>query len=112
MGPGAVSKQKPFSRKILQNFILPLISLLIVLIFKNSHILGEIYSIVLKICPIPNLKGFQYQICTSVKASKIKAGFSNILQTSCYNFKLKLCYSPQKLPKLLKKLSLNGSLKS
>ena len=70
-------------------------SLLIVLIFKNSHILGEIYSIVLKICPIPNLKGFQYQIWTSVKVSKkqllSKEGFSNILQISCYNFKLKLC---------------------
>ena len=42
-------------------------SLLTALIAKNSHILAEIYIIFLEKHPTPKLKGFQYQIRTSVK---------------------------------------------
>ena len=54
----------------LQNFLLLLMSLLITPIVKNSHVLGIIYLIVLKRRPRPNLKGFQYQIWTTVKRLK------------------------------------------
>ena len=37
------------------------------LIVKNNHISTETYFIFLKKRPKPNLKGFQYQIGTSVK---------------------------------------------
>ena len=39
------------------------------LVVKNSHILAGIYFIFLKRHARPNLKGFQYQISTSVKRS-------------------------------------------
>ena len=42
-------------------------SLLTVLIVKNSHILAGIYFGLLKERPRPNLKVLQYQIWTSVK---------------------------------------------
>ena len=41
--------------------------LLTALIVKNSHVLAEIYFILLKSCPRPNLKGFHYEIWISVK---------------------------------------------
>ena len=45
-------------------------SLLTVVILKNSHTLaGNILHLSLKNNPSPNLKGFQYQIWTSVKRS-------------------------------------------
>ena len=44
-------------------------SLLAALIFKNFHNLAVIYYIFLKKPPRPNLKGFQYQMWTSVKRS-------------------------------------------
>ena len=47
-------------------------SLLTVSIFKNSHILAEIYYIFLKKYSRPNLKGFQYQTWTSVRKVVIK----------------------------------------
>ena len=41
--------------------------LLAALIVKNSQILAEIYFILLKKHPRPDLKDFQQQMCTSVK---------------------------------------------
>ena len=40
-------------------FFLLFMFLLTALIFKNSHILGGVYFIFPKLCPRPNLKGFQ-----------------------------------------------------
>ena len=64
-------------------------------IVKNSHILAEIYFIVLKKYSGPNLKVFQYRIWTSGKRSEkelsSKAKFSTFLQLSCSNFRMKLC---------------------
>ena len=51
------------SAKILLLFM----SLLTTLIVKNSHILARTFFNFLKKCPTPKLKGFQYQIWTSVK---------------------------------------------
>ena len=45
-------------------------SLLIDSIVKNSHVLNEIYLTVQTKHPRPDLKGFQYQIWTSVKRSE------------------------------------------
>ena len=50
----------------LQNFVLLFMSLLRVPLVKNSRILAGIYSIFPRKRPRPNLKVFQYQICTSV----------------------------------------------
>ena len=44
--------------------------LLTALIIKNIHILARIYFIFLKNRPRPNLKGFQFQIWTSVKKAE------------------------------------------
>ena len=41
-------------------------SLLTASIVKNSHILDRIYFVFPKICRRPNVKGFHYQIWTSV----------------------------------------------
>ena len=45
------------------------------------------------------MKGFQYQICTSVKRSgkqlPSETKFCAFLQISCTTFKLKLCHGPQ-----------------
>ena len=54
----------------LQNFLFCFMSLLTALSIKNSHILAAIYFIFLKKFRRPNLKSFQYQICTSVKKSE------------------------------------------
>ena len=58
---------KYFEHDCLQNFLLLLMSLLTALIVKNSHVLAGLYYIFLEKRPKPNLKGFQYQFCTSVK---------------------------------------------
>ena len=72
--------------------------LLTALIVKSNHILAVIYFIFLKIRATPNLKGFQYQICTSAKRSgkqlSSKTYCSAFLQISCSNFRLKLCQRP------------------
>ena len=58
---------KYYGHDRLKNFLLHFVSLLTVLDVKNSHILFRIYTIFLKKRPTPNLKGFQYQVWTSVK---------------------------------------------
>ena len=54
-------------RGCLQNFLSLFMSLLTALIVKKSHILVLVYIIFLEKHRILNLKGFQYQIWTSVK---------------------------------------------
>ena len=80
----------------LQNFLLLFMSLLTVLIVKNSHILAGIYFIFLRKGPRPN---FQYQTWTSVKRSgnqlSSKTNFSTFLKISSSNFRLKLCLKYQ-----------------
>ena len=70
-------------------------SLLTVLIVKNSHILAGTYFIFLKKHRVLNLKGFQYQIWTSLKRSgkflSSEANFNIFSHVSCSNFRLKLC---------------------
>ena len=81
-------------------------SLLAALIFKNSYILAATYFIFLKNWPIPNLKGFQYQIGTSVKRSgkqlSSKTNLSAFLRVICSNIRLKLCLRVTKIVKLFK----------
>ena len=60
---------KYYEHDCLQNFILLSMSLLTALIVKNSHVSTEIYFIFPEKLPRPNLKGFQYEILTSVKIS-------------------------------------------
>ena len=70
------------------------LSLLTALIVKNSHILGGVYFIFLKISPRPNLKGFQYQRSywkDRERSYQLKINFSTFFQISCSNFWLKLC---------------------
>ena len=73
-------------------------SLLLALILEQNHILGGIYFTFREKHPRPNLKGFQYQIWTSVKISgkwlSSKTNFSAFLQISCSNISLKLCQTP------------------
>ena len=70
-------------------------SLFKALIVKNSHIWAEIYITFSGKRSRPNLKGFQYQIWSSVKRSgkklSSKTNFNAFLQISCSNFRLKLC---------------------
>ena len=67
-------------------------SLLTALIVKHSLISARICLLFPKNCLRPNLKGFQYQIWTSVKdwssSYQVRQIFSNFLQVSCSNFKL------------------------
>ena len=62
-------------------------------VYINNFIQNLLY--LFKNLPRPNLKGFQYQIVTSVKRSgnqlSIKKNFSSVLQISCSSFDLKLC---------------------
>ena len=87
-------------------------SLLTALIAKNSHILAEIYIIFLEKHPTPKLKGFQYQIRTSVKGlgrtllSKTK--FSALLQIGCSNFRLN-CIKVLRVTNIVKKPNLKKS---
>ena len=53
-----------------KTFSLIFMSLLTALIVKNSHILAGIYFAFLKKRPRLNLKGFQYQLWTSMKTSE------------------------------------------
>ena len=62
--PSKVSKY--YDHDFLQNFCLFFMSSLFV---KSSHILSGIYFIFLNNYSTPNLKGFQYQVWTSVKRS-------------------------------------------
>ena len=56
---------------VCKNFLLLFMSLLTDPIVKTSHNLAGIYFIFLRQRPKPNLKGFQYQIWTSVKRLEI-----------------------------------------
>ena len=92
------TSQSIMSMIVSKIFLLLFMSSLTVLIAKNSHILAVIYFILLQNFPKLNLKGFQYQIWTSVKRSgkylSSKTNFNTFLQISCSNFKLKLCQRP------------------
>ena len=65
------------------------------LIVKSSHVLAGIYFIFPKSRPRKNLKGFQYQIWTSLKrlGNKLssKTNLNAFHQISSSNFRLKLC---------------------
>ena len=83
-----------------------------VIIFENSKFVAEIYFIFLKTSPRSNFKCFQYQIRTSVKKSQkqlsSKTNFITSFQIIDYNFRLKLCQSPQSYQNLWNKSSLKG----
>ena len=68
--------------------------LLTALIVRNGHILARIYFIFLKKLPRLNLKGFQYQIWTSVaklgKKLSSKTNIGTLLKINCSDFRLKL----------------------
>ena len=51
----------------MQNSNLRFMSLLTVSIVKNSHVLAEIYFIILKERPRPNSEAFEYKVWTAVK---------------------------------------------
>ena len=71
-------------------------SFLTPLIFKNSHILTEVYFIFLKRRPGSNLKVFRCRILTSTKGSERKPSIRQnlaLFATCCSNFRLKLCWS-------------------
>ena len=82
----------------LQNVLSLFMSLLTASIVKNSPILAGIYFIFLKKHRMLNLKGFQYQIWTSVNRSgkylARKTHFSPFLHISRSNFTSKLCQRP------------------
>ena len=65
------------------------------LIVKSSHVLAGIYFIFPKSRPRKNLKGFRYQIWTSLKrlGNKLssKTNLNAFHQISSSNFRLKLC---------------------
>ena len=78
-------------------FFLLFMCLLTALIVKNSYFgCDSLYFSIKSL--IPNLKGFQYQIRTSVKRLgkylPSKTNLSTFLQISCCSFKLKLCQRP------------------
>ena len=81
-------------------------SLLIVPIFKNSHVVVEIYFIFLKTRPRSNFKGFQYLNWTLVKRPEkyllSKTNFIISLQINYSNFRSKL-FKGSKVSKIVKK---------
>ena len=80
-------------------------SLLTATVVKNIGIYAGIYFIFLKKRPRPNLKGFQYQIWTSVKRSKSRYQVRQILALFCKLVALTLLKALD-LPKLSNKSSL------
>ena len=102
---------KYYEHSCLQNFLSLFMSLLTALIFKNSHILARIYFIFLTKRRRPKLKGFQYQIWTSVKRSRnyllSKTTFNTFLHISCSSFRLKLWYL--RVTKIVKQMQFEGA---
>ena len=76
-------------------FFIFFLSLLTALILQSSPILARIYITFLKNYCILKLKGFQFQIWSSVKRLVkyllSKTNFSTFLHISCSSFRLKLC---------------------
>ena len=96
----------------LQSFLFLFMSLVTVLIVKNSHILAGIYFIFLKNVHDQTWKSFNTKFRPQWKDRKSsyqsKTDFSIFLQISCCNFRLKLSKALE-LRKLSDKFNLEGS---
>ena len=90
------------------------LSLLTALIIKNSRILAEIYFILLRKRPRPNLKGFQYQTWTSVNRAEKQLSSKTNLSAFIANYLLKCQVKSSvkglRFTKIVKQIKLEGVL--
>ena len=102
---------KYYEHGCLQNFLSLSMSFLTAFIVKNSYILARVYFIFLKKHRLLNLKGFQYQIWTSVKRLgkyfPSKTNFSTFLHISCPILSWN-CVKGLRVPNFDKKIKFEG----
>ena len=102
---------KYYEHGCLQNFLSFSMSFLTAFIVKNSYILAGVYFIFLKKHRLLNLKGFQYQIWTSVKSWESISQVRQILALFCISVALILswnCVKGLRVPNFDKQIKFEG----
>ena len=105
---------KHYEHSCMKNFLSLFKYLLTALLVKSKSYYGwDLLFIFLKNRRRPNLKGFQYQIWTSVKRwgkwLSSETNMSTFLHINCSYFRLKLCQRPWSYNTCQKKSNFEGS---